>query len=409
MHGQIQASGAKNAVLPIMAATLLAEGIFHIHNVPDLRDVKTMAYLLRIIGAKVDYEHNTLTIDTSNCSFFEAPYELVKTMRASIYVLGPLLARFGEAKVSLPGGCAIGARPVDLHLKGLSKLGACVVLEKGYIQASANQMAGCTINLDVPSVGATGNLLMAAVLTTGETTISNAAREPDVVALAEFLVKMGARIEGIGTAVLKIKGAAKLNAVDFEIVPDRIEAGTFMIAAAITGGEVEITKCNPRHVDSLTAKLREAGVLVEEGKESITCKSTRQRPLPVNITTSEYPGFPTDLQAQWMALMCLAGGSSIITDTIFFDRFTHTAELRRLGAKIELNENTAFVGGVESLNGAPVMSTDLRASACLVLAGLAARGCTEVHRIYHLDRGYERIEAKLKKLGADISRQDGGL
>jgi UDP-N-acetylglucosamine 1-carboxyvinyltransferase len=408
LKGTVRVSGAKNAVLPIMAATLLADGEFRITNVPDLRDVKTMAHLLRIIGARVDFAGNTLRIDTSNCSFFEAPYELVKTMRASVYVLGPLLARFGNARVSLPGGCALGARPVDLHIKGLQKLGARIELNKGYIHASSASLRGGPISFDVSSVGATGNILMAAVLAEGTTTINNAAREPDITALSDFLTLMGADISGTGTDQLVIKGVKKLHPVDFEVVPDRIETGTFLIAAAITGGEVVVEKADVKNSTNLLAKLRDAGIYIEKERDSIYCRGS-ERSKPVNITTAPYPGFPTDLQAQWMSLMCVADGNSVITDTVFFDRFTHVAELQRLGANIRLDKNTAVVQGVENLDGAEVMSTDLRASACLILAGLRAAGRTDVHRVYHIDRGYERIEKKLSRLGADIRREEDNI
>lgn len=408
LKGHVKVSGAKNAVLPIMAATLLTGGVFQIRNVPELRDVKTMAHLLRIIGAKISFENNILTIDSSDCSFFEAPYELVKTMRASVYVLGPLVARFGQAKVSLPGGCAIGTRPVDLHIKGLIQLGAAIELDRGYINASAKKLRGCTIGFDTPSVGATGNLLMAATLADGQTVIDNAAKEPDIEALADFLVAMGADIRGAGSDRIVVRGVDRLEPTDYEVIPDRIEAGTFMIAGAISNGEVELQKTNPAHIFNLTNKLRESGARVEEGSNSIWVQGSSEIKA-TNVRTSEYPGFPTDLQAQWMAMMCLSDGSSVITDTIFFDRFMHAAELRRMGAQIEVKENTAFVTGVGKLDGAQVMSTDLRASACLVLAGLVAQGETEVHRVYHLDRGYEKIEEKLAGLGADIRREAGGL
>ncbi|MFQ6113808.1 MAG: UDP-N-acetylglucosamine 1-carboxyvinyltransferase, partial [bacterium] len=365
LKGSVHISGAKNAVLPIMAATLLAPGKFTIRNVPDLRDVKTRAHLLRIIGAQVEYGDHTLKINTSNCNFYEAPYELVKTMRASIYVLGPLLARFSNAKVSLPGGCALGPRPVDLHIKGLTQLGAQIELNNGYICAKAARLRGAHINFDISSVGATGNILMASVLANGVTLIENAAREPEIAALANFLVQMGAEIEGIGTGQLKIRGVKELHEVDFTIIPDRIETGTFLIAAAITNGEVTLTGADPHLVASLTAKLKNAGIYIEEGKSTIYC-SAPERVKAADVTTAPYPGFPTDLQAQWMALMSVAQGSSVITDTIFFDRFTHVAELKRLGAQIELNENVAVVRGIECLSGAPVMSTDLRASASLI-------------------------------------------
>ncbi len=408
LQGTIEISGAKNAVLPIMAATLLADGVFRITNVPDLRDVKSMAHLLRIIGAKVEFRDNTLEIDTSTCNFFEAPYEIVKTMRASIYVLGPLLAKFGQARVSLPGGCAIGTRPVDLHIKGLQQLGATIDLERGYVVATARHLSGSNLNLDVSSVGATGNLLMAAVLAQGKTTINNASWEPEIVALADFLVKMGARIDGVGTARLTIHGVTKLEPVQFEVIPDRIETGTFLIAAALAGGRVQLNRTNGALVNSLIAKLRHAGAQVEAGESTIVCEADG-RLKPTSITTAAHPGFPTDLQAQWMALMCVAEGSSIVTDTVFFDRFMHVAELRRLGANIEMNGNVAVVTGVAHLVGAPVMSTDLRASASLILAGLGAEGQTDVLRVYHLDRGYERIENKLRSLGAQIRREEGSL
>jgi UDP-N-acetylglucosamine 1-carboxyvinyltransferase len=407
LKGTVKISGAKNAVLPIMAATLLASGKFTIRNVPDLRDVKTMAHLLRIIGAQVEYAEHTLLIDTSHCNFFEAPYELVKTMRASIYVLGPLVARFLQAKVSLPGGCAIGPRPVDLHIKALEKLGVEIQLLEGYIVAKARKLRGAHINFDISSVGATGNTLMAAVLADGVTIIENAALEPEITALAEFLLKMGAQIDGVGTRQMRIKGVKELRPVEFEILPDRIETGTFLIATSITGGEVELTSADAVHIGSLIEKLRETGVFIEEGESTIYCKAP-ERVKAVSVATAPYPGFPTDLQAQWMALMSAAEGSSVISDNIFVDRFTHVAELRRLGAQIKLNENVAVVTGVERLNGAPVMSTDLRASASLILAGLRAEGRTEVLRVYHIDRGYEAIEKKLQSLGADIWREQGG-
>jgi UDP-N-acetylglucosamine 1-carboxyvinyltransferase len=405
LEGTVEISGAKNAALPIMAATLLASGRFKIENVPELRDVRTMAHLLRIIGARVEFENNTVDIDTSNCSFFEAPYELVKTMRASIYVLGPLLARFHKGRVSLPGGCALGPRPVDLHIKGLQKLGAAIDLKHGYIDAETNKLIGSDIALDIASVGATGNIMMAAALADGETIISNAAREPEIAALADFLVAMGADIDGIGTEQLRIRGVKELNSVDFEVIPDRIETGTFLLATAITGGKVTIKKTKSFFLTSLLAKLREACIVIERQDSVIQCEA-RERAKGVNITTAPHPGFPTDLQAQWMSLMCVAEGRSLITDTVFADRFTHVAELRRVGAQIELNKNTALVAGVNNLDGAHVMSTDLRASASLILAGLCAEGRTEVHRIYHIDRGYERIEEKLRGLGADIWRED---
>ncbi len=408
LEGTVPISGAKNAVLPIMAATLLGRGTFRITNVPDLRDVKTMAHLLRIIGAQVEFSDHALTIDTSNCNFFEAPYELVKTMRASIYVLGPLVARFSQARVSLPGGCALGPRPVNLHLKGLQKLGAQVELKHGYIVANAKRLRGANISFDVSTVGGTGNLLMAAVLADGVTVMENAAREPEITALAQFLVKMGADIEGIGTDRLKIRGVKELHPVDFEVIPDRIETGTFFFFFSITGGEIRLTNCDAGLLSSLLAKLRETGASLEVGDGTIYVRGPEEIK-PVDVTTAPYPGFPTDLQAQWMSLMCVAQGSSVITETIFSDRFTHVAELRRLGAQIALNENVAVVTGVEKLSGATVMSTDLRASASLILAALRAEGRSDVLRVYHIDRGYEHIEAKLRAVGAEIWREEGRL
>ncbi|MDZ7374761.1 MAG: UDP-N-acetylglucosamine 1-carboxyvinyltransferase [candidate division KSB1 bacterium] len=404
LQGEVVISGAKNAVLPIMAAALLANGRFHIRRVPLLRDVRTMSHLLRIIGARVDQDEHELLIDTTRCSYYEAPYELVKTMRASIYVLGPLVARYGYARVSLPGGCAWGPRPVDLHIKGLQKLGAEITLEKGYIVARAPKLRGTTITLDIPSVGATGNLLMAATLAEGTTVIENAAREPEIASLAEFLQRMGAQIEGIGSDRLVVHGVDELAPADFEVIPDRIEAGTFLIAGAITRGDVTVRNVVPEHVRSVLAKLMDAGVEVQEGPDWIRVRCDR-RVKAVDVTTAVYPGFPTDMQAQWMALMTVAEGTSVIVDTIFLDRFTHVAELRRLGADIRMDGNSAHVVGVPALQGAPVMSTDLRASASLILAGLVAEGRTDVSRVYHIDRGYERIEEKLRALGAQIWRE----
>lgn len=403
LHGEVEISGSKNATLPLMAAALDAGGKYVFENVPDLKDVKTLAHLLRIIGAQVDYVPHKMIIDTSRCNFFEAPYELVKTMRASIYVLGPLLGRFGRAKVSLPGGCAWGPRPVDLHLKGMQMLGAQIDLEGGYIIAKAQRLKGTKIHFDISSVGATGNILMAAVLAQGTTIIENAAREPEIEALEHFLVKMGARIEGVGTDTLIIEGVDELKPTNETMIPDRIEAGTFMVAGAITGGDITLKNVRNDHIAALIAKLEEAGVQIETNET--TLRINAQKPLkPVNITTAVYPGFPTDMQAQWISLMSVTNGVSIIKDTIFLDRFNHVPELRRLGADITTNENTAIIRGISKLKGAPVMSTDLRASASLIIAGLAAEGTTEILRIYHIDRGYEAIEKKLQGLGADIHR-----
>ncbi len=407
LHGTVEISGAKNAALPIMVATLLAPGVYHIRNVPELRDVRTMAHLLRIIGARVQFEDHQMEIDTRDANFPEAPYELVKTMRASIYVLGPLLARYGQARVSLPGGCAWGPRPVDLHLKGMEKLGATLTLDKGYINARAKKLQGTPIYLDVSSVGATGNIMMAAVLAEGETVIENAAEEPEIVDLGHFLQKMGAHIEGLGTKTIRIQGVKELEPADYTIIPDRIEAGTFLVAGLITGGEITVTHAEPNHLTEVLAKLEEAGGILEVKENSISIRASGEI-RPTDVTTAVYPGYPTDMQAQWIALMALANGSSVITDTIYPDRFTHVPELQRLGADIVLKNNSAFVKGVEKLIGAPVMSTDLRASAALVLAALAAEGRSDVHRVYHIDRGYERIERKLEQLGADIRREDDG-
>jgi UDP-N-acetylglucosamine 1-carboxyvinyltransferase len=405
LTGTLKVSGAKNASLPLMAAALLAPGIHKIHNIPDLRDVRTMAHLLRIIGARVDLNGHTLVIDSRNCSYYEAPYELVKTMRASVYVLGPLLARFGQARVSLPGGCAWGPRPVDLHILGMQRLGAKINLEDGYIQAESKKLHGARITFPIASVGATGNVMMAAVLAEGKTILENAAREPEIVALAEYLNAMGAQVTGLGTDQIEIEGVPKLHPVEFENIPDRIEAGTFLCAVAISGGDVTLQDLNTAHLGATLEALQRAGFELEIGKNSVRINATKPA-RPVDLSTAPFPGFPTDMQAQWIALMSLAQGSSAITDTIYADRFTHVAELQRLGADIRVEGNTALVHGVARLKGAPVMSTDLRASACLILAGLAAKGRTDLSRIYHIDRGYERIEEKLRSLGADIIRED---
>jgi len=405
LHGTVRISGAKNATLPIMTAALLTPGKTVLHNVPQLRDIHTMAKLLEILGVRWEMVDHQLTLHTEEVTKQEAPYQLVKTMRASVYVLGPLLARFGQAKVSLPGGCAWGPRPVDLHLKGIKALGANVILEEGYIIATASKLHGAKIVFEISSVGATGNVLMAAVLAKGTTVIENAACEPDIEALANFLVKMGAKIDGIGTSKLEIEGVDSLSPTEDTMIPDRIEAGTFLVACGMAGGDIQLESVQPRHLEMVIEKSREAGMTVEATGSILRLKSDG-RPKPVSIKTAPYPGFPTDMQAQWMAWMCLAKGDSLITDTIFRDRFTHVAELLRLGASISMEANTAMVHGQEKLLGAPVMSTDLRASACLVLAGLAAQGRTVVSRVYHIDRGYERIEEKLQGLGAEIWREE---
>ncbi len=407
LKGEVTISGSKNAALPIMVATLLAPGKYNLSNVPELRDIRTMAHLLRIIGVKIDFGDNSLLIDTTTADFPEAPYELVKTMRASIYVLGPLLARFQQAKVSLPGGCAWGPRPVDLHIKGMKKLGAELNLENGYIVARASKLTGNHLYLDVSSVGATANIMMAAVLADGITTIENAAEEPEITDLGEFLKKMGARIEGLGTKKITIEGMPGLHPTDYQVIPDRIETGTFILAGLISGGEIIVKKCEPQHLMKVLDKISETSADVQINQNEIRLKSP-SKILPVNVTTEVYPGFPTDMQAQWIALMSLADGSSVVTDTIFNDRFTHVPELTRLGAQLVQKNNSVFIQGVKMLKGAQVMSTDLRASASLVLAALAAEGRSDVHRVYHIDRGYEKIEQKLQKIGADIKREDAG-
>lgn len=408
LKGTIQISGSKNAVLPIMTATLLAEGAYRIKNVPMLRDVKTMSHLLQSIGAEVNIDEHCLTIDTTGCSVFEAPYDLVKTMRASIYVLGPLVGRFGYGRVSLPGGCAWGPRPINLHITSLRKLGAYIEIDQGYIIAKAKRLRGAHISLDIPSVGATGNILMAAVLARGTTTIDNAAKEPEIISLCQFLQKMGANIHGIGMGHLEIEGVDNLHPAEYKIIPDRIETGTFLTATHIVGGNVRLEGTCSSHLVAVIHKLRDCGAIIEEGEDWIHIESNG-RISPLNVSTAVYPGFPTDMQAQWMALMSVAKGSSIVMDTIFFDRFTHVAELQRLGADITLDGNVAIIKGVAHLAGAHVMSTDLRASASLILAGLVAQGRTDISRVYHIDRGYESIEKKMKSLGAEIWRDQEEL
>jgi UDP-N-acetylglucosamine 1-carboxyvinyltransferase len=407
LQGTVKISGAKNAVLPIMAASLLADGDYHISNVPLLRDVKTMTQLLESIGCHVTREKEVV-IHTGNCQNPEAPYDLVKTMRASIYVLGPLLTRFGYAKVSLPGGCAWGPRPVNLHIESLQKMGAKIDINQGYIIAKAQKLKGAHIVFDVSSVGATGNVLMAAVLAKGVTVIENAAQEPEITTLAHFLKNMGANIRGIGTKHLEIEGVDSLYPRDVQIIPDRIEAGTFLIAGHMTGGHIRLENVDPEHITEVINKLRDSGAVIKTGKNWLQLQSSGQIH-PVDMTTSIYPGFPTDMQAQWLSLMSIANGSAIVTDTVFEDRFTHVPELQRLGANITVDHNIATVKGVRHLSGAQVMSTDLRASACLILAGLVANGRTDISRVYHIDRGYEKIEEKLKALGAEIWRDNEKL
>ncbi len=390
LSGRLRVSGAKNGSLALMPATILAPGVYHLSNTPNLRDVRTMSQLLGSLGISCELKDNELLIDSSNINSFEAPYEHVKKMRASFYVLGPLVARFGEARVSLPGGCAWGPRPVDLHLKGLEKLGAEIQIDKGYIVARARKLTGAKFHLDISSVGATGNILMAAVLAKGTTLLSNAAAEPEITALAEMLVRMGARIDGIGTSMLEIEGVSQLKPTDHSTLPDRIEAATYLIATAMTGGNIEMENVNPSHLTSVIAKLEEAGCKIDVNGSSIRLEMDGP-PNPTDIVTAVYPGIPTDIQAQWTAFMLCAGGTSRITDTVYHDRFKHVPELQRLGAGIEVHDNVAHVAGGRQLSGATVMSSDLRASASLILAALVAEGKTDVLRVYHLDRGYEAM------------------
>ena len=405
LSGDVTVSGAKNATLPILAAALLSAGTVRIANVPHLRDVTTMIQLLGRMGVDVAlHEPMEVEVNASCIRDFSAPYELVKTMRASILVLGPLLARFGRADVSLPGGCAIGARPVDLHVKGLRALGAKISIQDGYISARADRLAGGHVFFDTVSVTGTENLLMAAVLARGQTVLENAAREPEVVDLADFLTAMGARISGAGTNRIVVDGVDELGGTAYRVLPDRIEAGTFLVAGAMTGGHVRVRKTAPLHLEAVVSKLREAGAKLSQGDDWVEL-DRRDRPLrAVDVSTDPYPGFPTDMQAQFMALNCVAEGTGCVSETIFENRFMHVPELQRMGADITLQGHTAIVRGVPALRSAPVMATDLRASAGLVLAGLVAEGETQVDRIYHIDRGYECIEEKLRQLGADIRR-----
>jgi UDP-N-acetylglucosamine 1-carboxyvinyltransferase len=404
LHGEVVVSGAKNAALPILAAALLSEGKHRITNVPRLADVTTFGRILQNMGVSFERQDGDVLIDSTALANPEAPYDLVRTMRASVLVLGPLVARMGKARVSLPGGCAIGARPINLHLMGLRKLGATVEIEHGYVVAGAKKLRGARIYFDTVTVTGTENIMMAAALAEGETILENAAREPEIVDLANALIRMGAKIEGAGTDIIRIAGVEKLCALDYSVMPDRIETGTFVIAAAITNGSVTIKNCVPGHLEAVLAKVTEAGAQVTTDEGTIHVAG-RRAIKPVNVTTSEYPGFPTDMQAQIMSLVSLAEGTSIINETIFENRFTHVAELRRMGADIRTDGRTAVIKGVRKLSAAPVMATDLRASASLILAGLAAEGQTVISRIYHLDRGYDNIEHKLSVLGADIKRK----
>lgn len=404
LQGTVRIDGAKNSALSIMAATLLTKDVCILRNVPRLTDVDTMAAVIRKLGVKVEWkEDNNLYIDSNNFNNYEAPYELVKMMRGSILVMGPLLARLKKAKISLPGGCAIGARPVDYHLKGFEALGAHVEVEKGYIEAKVNTLKGDEIYLDFPSLGATENIMMAACLAEGVTTIENAAKDPEVVELGHFLNKMGAKVKGLGTDLIKIKGVKELYGVDYAIIPDRIEAGTYMIAAAITGGDVLIENADPILLKPLIVKLEETGVRIELEKNLIKVIGP-DRVKAVDIKTLPFPGFPTDMQPQFMALSCVAKGTNVITETVFEKRFAHIGDLIRMGADIKVEGHSAIIKGVKKLSAAPVMASDLRGGAALILAGLVAEGTTELSRIYHLDRGYVKLEEKLNFLGADIKR-----
>ncbi len=403
LAGDVPISGAKNAALPIMCASLLVGEPVHLSNIPALRDVNTTARVLQTLGATVETNGNEITIDAGPVNSIEAPYELVKTMRASVLVLGPLLARFGEARVSLPGGCAIGQRPVDQHIRGLRAMGADIKIEQGYIHAKAARLKGARLITDMVTVTGTENLMMAATLADGETVIENAAREPEVVDLANALIAMGANITGAGSPRIVIQGVERLHGGAHRVQPDRIEAGSFLCAAAATRGQVRLLDVDPRLMDATLDKLREAGARIEVGPDWIELRMMA-RPLAVGVRTAPYPAFATDMQAQFMTVNCVAEGAAVITETIFENRFMHALELQRLGADITIEGNTALVKGVERLSGATVMATDLRASASLVIAGLVAEGQTKIERVYHLDRGYEQMEVKLRRLGAHIER-----
>jgi len=405
LQGEVRISGAKNAALPVLVSSLLVDGWNTFHNIPDLLDIKTIRKLLNGLGVKIEGEE-TVRINAGAVTSCEASYDLVRTMRASILVLGPLVARMGEARVSLPGGCAIGARPVNLHIQALRDLGAEVTLKDGYVEAKASRLKGATIYFDIATVTGTENIMMAATLAKGQTILKNAAREPEIVNLAEVLIGMGARICGAGTDVIVIDGVESLHPVEAAVIPDRIEAGTFLLAAGMTGGDIRVLGCDPLHIEALIAKLRDAGVRIELDGDAVraaggvTARS-------VDVKTLPYPGFPTDLQAQIMAMMAIANGWSVITETVFENRFMHVSEMIRMGADIAIQGKSAIVRGVQKLHGAPVMATDLRASASLILAGLAAEGTTTLSRVYHIDRGYQQIEKKLSALGADIRRVSG--
>jgi len=405
LNGEIRIAGAKNAALPILAAALLADGLVTVRNVPHLHDITTTLELLGHMGVEfiVD-ERLNIEINASVIKNFYAPYELVKTMRSSILVLGPLLARFGKAEVSLPGGCAIGSRPVNLHIKGLEAMGADIKVENGYIKARAERLKGARLVMDIVTVTGTENLMMAATLADGTTVIENAAREPEVVDLAQCLISMGAKIEGAGTDTITIEGVERLSGTEYDVLPDRIETGTYLVAAAISRGKIKVKDTRPDILDAVLAKLREAGADIETGEDWISLDMHGKKPKAVDIHTAPYPAFPTDMQAQFTAMNAIADGAGAITETVFENRFMHVSELQRMGADIKLEGNTAICSGVEKLTGAPVMATDLRASASLVLAGVIAEGDTVVDRIYHIDRGYDCIEEKLASLGAVIRR-----
>ncbi len=405
LDGEVVISGAKNAVLPLQAAALLADGKMMIKNVPRLKDVATLARLIEGMGVTVKTDkNNNITTDTATIKNQVAPYELVRTMRASILVLGPLVARYGYAEVSLPGGCAIGSRPVNIHLTGLEAMGVEITVDEGFIRARADRLKGATIVMEAVTVTGTENLLMAAVLAEGTTILENAAREPEVVDLADCLNQMGAKISGAGTNTITVQGVKKLKGIEYSVLPDRIETGTYLAAAAITGGRVKCVNAAPHTLDAVMQKFREAGASVDVGDDWIEVDMRGRKLKAVDIRTEPHPGFPTDMQAQFMAMNCVSEGIGVVVETIFENRMMHVAELMRMGANIRLEGNTAIVAGMPSLRGAPVMATDLRASACLILAGLAAKGMTIVDRIYHTDRGYEKIEEKLTKIGAKISR-----
>jgi len=403
LKGEVKIGGAKNAALPILVSSLLTDGECTFSNVPNLNDIESILQLLAHLGARVDKDKTCTRIDAGGLCNHEAPYDLVRKMRASILVLCPLVARLKKARVSLPGGCAIGARPINLHLEGLRKLGATIEISHGYVDVRAERLKGNDIYFDIVTVTGTENLMMAAALAEGVTTLHNAAQEPEIVALADVLNKMGADIKGAGTPVITITGVASLQPVDAAIIPDRIEAGTFMVASALTGGEITLTDCEPEHLDAVIQKLRLTGATVDVGPRRICVKGAEEI-VSVDVKTIPYPGFPTDMQAQFMVLMSVGNGTSIISETIFENRFIHVSELRRLGADITITGNTAMIQGVPKLSGAPVMATDLRASASLVLAGLAAEGQTTVNRVYHLDRGYEALDEKFSMLGAKVKR-----